>query len=298
MVHTRAVVAPLKVLRKRCSGPTSAMSFLGTQVRRTTTSGDRSRGSELFARQMQVRPASISTHLQMLDYSGTFCFACFGALAAVDSGAGLLGLTTVGLTSAIGGGTVRDLIIFRVAPFWLKSIEYVVLGLIGCCSALCFSFFDSRKDHFIVKAEILNVFPSWSQQLGLSTFAVVGTMQAVKRLKSPILSLVCGIITATGGGLICDVPKIEKLCNRRSSADITDYKSEKMFKIMSAASSSAVYLATTSLCLSPPVRIISGLVSGLLPLPLFGHVVAKNENLTVLDRSSCEHQGVRDRHTT
>lgn len=56
--------------------------------------------------------------LRGLDWAGTAVFAASGAIAAAEANFDLLGAVAVGTVTAVGGGTLRDLVIFARAPFW------------------------------------------------------------------------------------------------------------------------------------------------------------------------------------
>src|SRR5688572_5898547 len=70
--------------------------------------------------------------LYYLEMAGTAVFAITGVLAVMRRGLDFFGALTLGIVTALGGGTVRDLIV-GVRPFWLGDFNYV---WVACASAL------------------------------------------------------------------------------------------------------------------------------------------------------------------
>ena len=97
------------------------------------------------------------------DYIGTFAFAISGTRHAASKGFDWFGAYVVGMVTAVGGGTLRD-ILLNMPPFWLKQPSYlVVTGL-----ALLFTIIFRKQ---VVKA---NYSLSFFDAVGLGLFVVVG----------------------------------------------------------------------------------------------------------------------------
>lgn len=116
------------------------------------------------------------TLLQGLDYMGTGLFAFTGTLKAILlAKMDVLGCVIVGFTTAVGGGTVRDLFLGATPVFWMKETEYVVLAVVSSLATFFFypSFRGSQRlDQKLNKTEeeILN----WADAIALGAFACVG----------------------------------------------------------------------------------------------------------------------------
>lgn len=132
--------------------------------------------------------------LYALDLLGTAAFAASGAWAGVRRDMDLFGVVLLGLVTAIGGGTVRDLLL-DAPPFILKDETYLYLSLL--VSLLVFVF--HRKMEFLQHP--LQYFDA----VGLGTFVVIGTGKALDYHIGFFGSVMMGVLTATAGGMIRDV---------------------------------------------------------------------------------------------
>ena len=88
--------------------------------------------------------------LRVLDYIGTVTFAVGGTITAGHAGLDMLGCTMVGTITAVGGGTVRDILLGQLPVFWTIEIEYILM----CIAAGLTTFFlyvdsDIKSDNGI-----------------------------------------------------------------------------------------------------------------------------------------------------
>lgn len=132
--------------------------------------------------------------LYALDLLGTAAFAASGAWAGVRREMDLFGVVLLGLVTAIGGGTMRDLLL-GAPPFILKDETYLYLSLI--VSLLVFVFHQ--------KMEFLQHPLLYFDAIGLGTFAVIGTGKALDYHIGFFGSVMMGVMTATAGGMARDV---------------------------------------------------------------------------------------------
>ena len=139
--------------------------------------------------------------LRGLDYVGTVAFAASGTMVAGHAGMDILGCTMVGTITSLGGGTIRDLLLGRTPVFWFKEIEYLLLR-VGTALA---AFYAHDKLEGPVAEEAL----WWGDTLGIGAFSVVGAQAAASVGMGPLVVPICGMFTATCGGLVRDV-----LCRR------------------------------------------------------------------------------------
>lgn len=139
----------------------------------------------------------------LLDLLGTFAFAITGAYKAKGEKLNIFGVILLGIITAVGGGTFRDLIINRSPLFYLKDPNYLLIAIIG--SVITYfapTFFKKRYTLFRL-----------IDSIGLATFVIIGTSIAYNHLFSlssaPLLisflsSVFLGMITGFGGGIIRD----------------------------------------------------------------------------------------------
>ncbi|HDL53314.1 MAG TPA: trimeric intracellular cation channel family protein, partial [Proteobacteria bacterium] len=133
--------------------------------------------------------------LYFLDLLGTAAFAASGALAGVQRKMDLLGVVVLALVTAVGGGTIRDLLLGAVPPFCFKDENYLYLSIVV---ALLIFYFHHSLD--FVHRPLL-----YFDALGLGTFLVIGTGKALKYNAGFLVAVMMGVMTATAGGVVRDV---------------------------------------------------------------------------------------------
>jgi uncharacterized membrane protein YeiH len=141
--------------------------------------------------------------LYLLDLLGTLAFAVGGAYKAKGRQLNIVGVIFLGSITAIGGGTIRDLIIGRTPLFYLTDKNYLII----CVVAGIFTYF--LPNFFKKTYSIFRL----SDSIGLSAFVIIGASVCHGHLfggaDTPTLisSLACifmGMITGFGGGIIRD----------------------------------------------------------------------------------------------
>lgn len=136
--------------------------------------------------------------LTFLDFSGTFAFAVSGALAAADKKFDLFGAIFLGFVTAIGGGTLRDMMLGNTPVAWLHDIRIFYIIVL----AVAFTFLFRPTIVRFTKALFL------FDTIGISVFTIIGIQKGLAvEIHAPI-ALMMGITTAVMGGIIRDV-----LCN-------------------------------------------------------------------------------------
>lgn len=141
-----------------------------------------------------VRPEPLL--LLALDLTGTFIFALNGALTAVRAERlDLVGVVTLGMMTALGGGVIRDVVIGDIPPATFRDWRYFALAVGGGLIAFALSKLLTRLETSIT------VFDA----MGLSVFAVIGTSKAADFGLGIGPTLLLGVVTAVGGGTIRDV---------------------------------------------------------------------------------------------
>ena len=133
--------------------------------------------------------------LLLLDLVGTAAFAASGAWSGVKREMDLFGVLVLGLVTATGGGTLRDLLIGDIPPFCLQHESYLYISI----AAALAGFFGHRR---------LN---RWQQPLqffdaiGLGTFVIIGTGKGLTYGLGPLGAVMMGVMTATAGGALRDL---------------------------------------------------------------------------------------------
>ena len=133
--------------------------------------------------------------LYALDLIGTAAFAASGAWAGIRRKMDLLGVLVLGLVTATGGGTLRDILLGDLPPFSLKDETYLYLSI---AVSLAVFFFHNRLHR--LQHPLL-----YFDAIGLGTFVVIGTSKALAFNTGFIGAVMMGVMTATAGGVVRDV---------------------------------------------------------------------------------------------
>lgn len=131
--------------------------------------------------------------LTALNIVGTFVFAASGALAAARLKQTLVTFAFFALTTGVGGGTVRDLLI-GAPVFWVQDVSYPLI----CLGAAVIVF---MTPHRWWPVRMLD----WLDAVGLAAFAVFGTAKAMSFGVHPLTAALMGVSTACVGGIIRDL---------------------------------------------------------------------------------------------
>jgi uncharacterized membrane protein YeiH len=133
--------------------------------------------------------------LLALDLAGTFAFALNGALTAVRVvRLDIVGVVTLGMITALGGGIIRDIIVDYLPPATFSDWRYLAVAAAG--SMLAFGF-GRRLDRYYGAINVLDA-------AGLSLFAVTGASKALSFGLGPVQAIILGAITGVGGGTLRD----------------------------------------------------------------------------------------------
>lgn len=179
--------------------------------------------------------------LFFFDLCGIVVFAITGCLLAARRGLDLVGFIWLAIITAVGGGTLRDLILERPV-FWRDQPIYLYL----CLATACFMYVMAHWIHRHLRWVL------WCDAAGIALFAVIGTQISLSSGTAPIVALGMGILTATFGGILRDLLAGETTLIMRREIYVT-----------AAALSSALYLIGTLVLHQPdsvivPIAILAG----------------------------------------
>ena len=128
------------------------------------------------------------------DYTGTFAFAISGIRLASAKQFDWFGAYVVGVVTAVGGGTIRD-ILLNATPFWMEQASYLII------SALALLFVIIFRKYVISLNNTFFIFDA----IGLGLFGVVGIEKALTFGFPMWVAIVMGTITGAFGGMIRDI---------------------------------------------------------------------------------------------
>ncbi len=132
--------------------------------------------------------------VQTLDFIGTLAFAISGIRLASAKHFDLFGAYVVGLATAIGGGTMRD-VMLGLPPFWMTNAFYLI------CTALALILVIAFRKMIVKQENTWFVFDT----IGLGLFTVTGIEKTLSAGFPFWTAIIMGTITGAGGGVIRDV---------------------------------------------------------------------------------------------
>lgn len=134
----------------------------------------------------------------LLDIIGTMAFAISGVLTALNKKLDPFGVFIIAFVTAVGGGTLRDVLIGRTPVGWMQDLTYVYMISLGFLFALIF-----RK-----KLDRLRTSLFLFDTIGLGVFTLIGLEKGIETGLHPLICIALGTMTACFGGVIRDI-----LCN-------------------------------------------------------------------------------------
>ncbi|MEP0712211.1 trimeric intracellular cation channel family protein [Algoriphagus sp.] len=129
-----------------------------------------------------------------LELVGTLVFAISGALAIRELEHDMFGAGFTGFITAIGGGTLRDILLDSYPLVWINDVYFLYTILLGVLAAFIFPKFLSRlrKTFFLFDT------------LGIAFFTVLGVEKALSLGMRPEIAAIMGMFSAVMGGVIRD----------------------------------------------------------------------------------------------
>lgn len=133
-----------------------------------------------------------------VDILGTIAFAISGVLVAMEKKLDIFGVLIIAFVTAIGGGTLRDLLIGNTPVVWMRDSVYVVTIILTVIVAILFvnQLKYLRKSLFLFDT------------IGIGLYTLAGVEKGIEAGLLPIMCIALGTITASFGGVIRDI-----LCN-------------------------------------------------------------------------------------
>ena len=143
---------------------------------------------------------SLVLFLQLL---GTAAFAVSGAMVGLRKRMDILGVVVLGLTTAVGGGIVRDVLLGITPPAIFSDPLTVTLAAV---TSVLF-FFTAVRQRLMRSPRAYELTMLWSDSLGLGIFTVIGAQTAATILPESNWMTVAflGTVTGVGGGVLRDV---------------------------------------------------------------------------------------------
>lgn len=133
--------------------------------------------------------------IKFLDYFGTAIFAVTGALAAGRKRMDIFGMIVLGAVTAVGGGTMRDVVLGHYPVFWVTDMNYLLIAAATC--ALMFAFRGKWVEN--------NYLLPYADAVGLAVFTVIGFQKGYYVTGKYSVGILMGVTTGVVGGMLRDV---------------------------------------------------------------------------------------------
>jgi uncharacterized membrane protein YeiH len=169
-------------------------------------------------------------------------FAASGALLAGRKRLDLFGVVVIGLVTAVGGGTLRDLLLGATPVFWVRRPVYVGVAVTAVIVVLVGARGLGRRRGALLVADAC----------GLALFSVLGAREALAAGASPAIAVAMGVMTGVAGGLMRDV-----LCG-----EIPLILRREVYAT-AALAAAGVFVALTALGVGGDAPLWAGILAGL-----------------------------------
>ena len=145
------------------------------------------------------------TLLFLFDLIGTIAFAISGAFVGIRKGMDIFGVNVLAVTTACGGGLMRDLIIGSIPPQMFRNPFFVMVAIVVANVVFLLMYLHRHMPRKV--APLYDKLLFWFDSLGLAAFTVDGVMAGIAMGYGDNEFLICflGFMTAVGGGALRDV---------------------------------------------------------------------------------------------
>lgn len=145
----------------------------------------------------------MTTILLIIELLGTLAFSASGAMTGLRKNMDIFGVCILGLTTAVGGGVIRDLILGNTPPATFRNPLYATVALV---TALVL-FLPALRRLLMRNTLLFDRAMFFMDTAGLGIFTVVGIRTAYAHAPQPTLFLLVfvGVVTGVGGGVLRDM---------------------------------------------------------------------------------------------
>ena len=146
---------------------------------------------------------SLENIVFVLEIIGTIAFAISGATLGLEKGMDLMGITILGLTTGVGGGIIRDLIVGQTPPLTFRNPIYLIISVV--VSMLVFA--PPVRKWIFSDSTLYDWLMLIMDSVGLGVFTVIGIKSAYNAtsIHGIILFAFVGVLTGVGGGVLRDI---------------------------------------------------------------------------------------------
>ncbi|MGB9621755.1 MAG: trimeric intracellular cation channel family protein [Brevinematia bacterium] len=132
--------------------------------------------------------------IYIFDLIGTLVFSATGTIRGIEKKLDIFGIFVISFLTAVGGGTIRDIILNQI-PFYFFDINYTVAITLGMLLVILFKDLIKKYNSILI----------FLDALGLGVFSIIGATKALNYSLPDIGIVISGLITGIGGGILRDV---------------------------------------------------------------------------------------------
>lgn len=133
--------------------------------------------------------------LYILDIAGTLVFAVSGTIAASERKMDPFGAAVIAFVTAVGGGTIRDVLIGSIPVGWMLNLHY----LYAISAGILLTFFLKKQIMKLHKTMFL------FDAIGIGLFTLLGLQKTLTAGLSPLVAVMMGTVSAVFGGVLRDI---------------------------------------------------------------------------------------------
>lgn len=133
-------------------------------------------------------------YIYILDLIGTFVFAISGALIASKKQFDAFGTLVIAFVTAVGGGTLRDMMIGSTPVGWMNDTNYIIIVGLGLITSILF------KKYIRKLSKTMFLFDT----IGIGLFTILGLQKTLGLGLSPMIAVIMGMVSAVFGGVVRD----------------------------------------------------------------------------------------------
>ncbi len=186
----------------------------------------------------------------ILELMGTCAFAISGAVLAITKRFDIFGVFFCGVVTALGGGTIRDILLGNLPPAMFRNYIYLIFALVTCLlTFIVATVLKSRfSENIVIIDKVNNVFDA----LGLGVFTVVGMNVAVNSgfADNAFFVIFLGMTTGCGGGILRDV----------IVSEVPFVLKKRIYAVASIAGGIVYYVLNITLGLNEIISTVAGIV--------------------------------------
>lgn len=139
----------------------------------------------------------------VLELIGVAAFSVSGAMLALEKKADIFGVIFLAITTALGGGVIRDLLIGQIPPKMFVSYYYLLIAVLAALAVFVDAYV--RRESYKKNKEKLDAVNNVFDAIGLAVFTITGMNAAMQVGGNALLTLSVGVCTGVGGGMLRDV---------------------------------------------------------------------------------------------